>query len=253
MQTSDYKMGKALIMNDMLITNSIYVDIEFLKYIKLGLLLSHQNLTPILYTAIAKIVFNEAFASRYTDDPQSLFKEVPEVASLLEVQNNKTDDVVFSISPAFSGGVEVIQNCIIISDSSKRMMNLKKPTMVTIDISPIKDLSERMCKRLIAEYEILFDTEVKLLHDGIGSLSPTAASDFDIYYVSDLGRFNAVMIDQLNAEALGSKHMVCSKLLPLSKLHNLPIEQVPITFANIELVMAAATKFHFIAPFVCLT
>jgi len=247
MDGTEYKIGEETIKDDMVVFDSICVNIEFLKYIKLGYILSHDNLTPGMYTSIADIVTNPDFKSRYTDDVEFLFKDIPEIESVTKISNDN-HDAAFAISPAFDGAVEVIRTCLITSNDSKRVLGLKKPTTVTIDISTIDKLSETMRKRIVEEYSGLFETSVNLITEFTSSFT-----NFDIYYINDMVRFNDVMIDPLNDMKFMKKHIVCSKTLPLNKLKDLRNDLIPNVFSNLEVVMTAAAQFHYIKPFMCLT
>ena len=253
MDKSDYDFGEQIIKDEIFTVDKIYVDIDFLKYTKLGPILAHKNLTPDQYTGIRNIIVDPAFIKRHTDDPQVLFKDVQGVTSLVDNPSDNTSDVILSISPAFVGGVELVQNCLRLTNRTKTITKSKVPTTVTIDVSSQEGLSDRLCNLLIAEYKIAFECEVLLIREKPIRKQSCDFLNYDIFYVSDMGRFNAVAIDDLDAEKFFMKHYVCSKVLPLSKLEKVNSSNIDTTFLNIEFAMTAASQFHFIAPFAVLT
>ena len=243
-----YDFGEKIIVDDMLIANNIYVDIEFLKYIQLGTILSHKDLNEYQYTAIYRIITNDAFKERYTDDVSVIFKSVENISDLLK--SDKGDDIVFTMSPSLEPAINIIRHVIKMSDQSKRFTNNTAPTKLFIDTG-ILELSENMCNHISKAFGDIFQMDVQVLSKGLEAFEDTLK--FDVYFVSNLSRFNATMLDHLNAERCVEKNIFCSKLLPLSRLPDLTSEEIPATLMNINLVMSAATKFHFVNPFTCLT
>lgn len=251
MDKNDYNLGDQHISESLFITNTIYIDIEFLKFVGLGNILAHQNLSEIPYTGIVNIILGDSFSTRYTNDISVLFKDVKAIDNILDIENQRPNDIRFQVSPSFHGAVELIQNCILKSEASKKMSSNKKPLRVLIDTSKAEPLSDNMHKQIIAEYSVLFDTNVILLTDGL-TVADVEVLDFDTYFISDLSSFTHNTFDQLNSDKFLSKRVFCSKVLPLSKLPDLEQHDIPMTFNSIELAMTAATKFNFIDPFPCL-
>lgn len=248
MNDETYDFGEKIIVDDMLIADNIYIDIEFLKYIQLGAVLSHNKLTEDQYTAIYRIITNDAFKERYTDDVSVIFKSVVNITDLLK--SDKSDDIVFTMSPSLEPAINIIRHVIKMSDQSKRFTNNTTPTKIFIDTG-ILDLSEHLCKHISKAFGDIFQMDVEVLSNGLEKFADTLK--FDVYFVSNLSRFNATMLDHLNAERCVEKNIFCSKLLPLSRLPDLESDMVPATLTNVNLVMSAATKFHFVNPFTCLT
>ena len=252
MDKSDYKFGEEIIKDELFTVDSVYVDIDFLKYTKIGPILAHKDLTPDQYTGMLNIIKDPQFVKRYTDDPQILFKDVKGIDSLVNNPDRKSTDVLFSISPAFVGGVETVRNCLRLTNKTKLITKSDVPTTVTVDVSSQEGLSDSICTALCAEYKILFDTDVNLIREKPVRSQPSPFIDYDIFYVSDIARFNAVAIDDLNAGKFFLKHFVCSKLLPLSKLEKVTSENIDTLLLNLEFIMSASSNFHFIAPFAVL-
>ena len=252
MDQSLYNFGEKMIIDDMIIADNIYVDIEFLKYIKLGALFAHKDLTQDTYTTMVNMIIDHKFSVRYTDDPEKLFENVPGMKELIGTPNDVSDDVIFALSPSFKEPIQFIRNCIAASDMSKRLVKNKNETTIVIDVSSLPGLTDNVCQRIVNEYSVSFDMDVKLIRTD-PKLLPNQLMNFDIYYVSDMGRFNSVMIEHLNAQQLIGKYLFCTKLLPMSKLPDLKEHAIEQTFYSIELVMTAAAKFRYVDPFNCLT
>ena len=253
MDAAVYKQNENLILDDMMILNKIYIDLEFLKYIQLGKIISHQNMSQVLYGDILKIVLDPTFITRHTNDVDYLFSKVHNVETLLRNDNSQTEDIIFSIAPSFSGAIEFVRSCLEKSNAAKRITHQQSiPLAITIDASVIPNISQNLLNKIADEYSETFDCEVRIIRHGLSSITNEQLS-FDSYFVSDMSRFNNTMIDHLDKSKMMQKYLFCSKILPLSKMTNATEAIIPVTFAQIEFVMAAATKFYFIDPFPCLT
>lgn len=250
MKRNEYLLGEKLITEDMFIINDLYIDIEFIKYMELGKILSHPDLDADTYAGISDIVKDDSFSSRYTNDSAVVFKSVTNIADFVD-SNKQSDDVIIQMSPCFDGSVDFIKNNLIKSNSAKAILKNNTPNHITIDMSQYPNISNRMKSRLIHEYSSIFETPVSILVDDLKTYGDNLLK-FDTFYIGEISRFNAATIDYLNNEKFTNKYMFCSKLLPLSKLSNLTEDIIPMTFSNMEIVMLAATKFKFVDPFNCI-
>lgn len=242
-----YDFGEQTIMNDLQIaTDRFYIDIEFLKYLKMGKILSHPYLTREQYDQIMMILGSEQFKQRATDNPETLLKNIPQIEQLFQVDHGQNDDVLFVISPAFDLAVDMINHCLDINNTARRLKSEEKPTIVVIDIGPIAELSPTFRERIIQEYQEFFQTRVELTD------KLNVDVDYGVYFVGDLQRFNATMISKLDAQQCMNKFICCSKVLPLHLLPKVSEHNLEQTFYNIELTMSAAARFQFIPPLLCL-
>lgn len=251
MDRKDYQIGENHLMNETFVISNIYADIEFLKYIDLGRVLSNEYLTESIYNRIVTRVMDDLFSLRKTNDLPILFKDIPDIVDLQKT--NRHDDIIFRMSPSFDGAETFINSHITISDRCKRYFNKSIPNKMTINISSLPDLSETLKDHLRNEYEFIFEMPIEFVN--IKEIDTAEYFlKFDIFYVGDFPQFNFKLIDLLNASKLIDKYIFCQKLLPLSQInadhHN--DELLEKVFHNIELVMTAASRFHFIPPFQCL-
>jgi len=250
MSKTAYTIGKRMIEKDMFIVNRVYVDINFLKYVKLGWIVSHQDLAMRHYTGIYDIVSSESFITRNTDDPEILFRDDQDILDLLRIPNLRSEDIIFTVSPVWDGTIEFIQKGCLISDAAKKVIGIKSPTTIAIDLSSLPNLSNVLRDRIVEEYTELFGTNIELID------TQPATNDilnFDAYYVQDIASFSRTYIDALNEERFGEKHIFCSELLPLKDVPNIKEDDIPTLFKCINLTMSAASLFHIIPPFPCLT
>lgn len=253
MDSAIYRQNEIQMLDNLMILDKIYVDIEFLKFIQLGSLISHQDITQKIYGDILKEVLSSKFVERKTNDVDVLFKNVPDIQTLLRVKSMQSQDIIFAISPSFDKSIDFIKSCLIKSNSAKRISNGDQNKLqITIDISILPQLSEKLTNKIAREYSDTFDCDVRLLRYGLNDIEEEKTS-FDAYFIADIARFNNVMIEHLDASSLLSKHIFCNKILPLSKLPKVTEPIIPQTLSQIELVMMAASKFAFINPFPCLT
>lgn len=249
----DYRSNEALILHDITMGDTIYVTIDFLKYIELGRILSHQNITRPQYTEIVNIVSDESFLLRHTNDTSALLKDVMNIGSVINEPNARHDDIAMVLSPAFDGAVEMIQRCLTASDVHRKLSKSGRSASVTIDVSTLPGLTNSVCERIAAEYTEIFRAEVKLTSRRLGDVDTGSPLRYDVYYISDLTRFNDDMVSYLDSERMYTKHLICSRILPLSKLDLPHVDLIDKTLVNIELMMTAATQFHYVKPFACLT
>lgn len=253
MDSALYRKNEIQMLDNLMILNKIYVDIEFLKFIQLGSLISHQDITQKLYGDILKVVLSPEFIERKTNDVDVLFKAIPNIRSLIDVKPMQPQDIIFAISPSFDKSIDFVKSCITKSIAAKRVSSDDKNELhITIDISPLPQISEKLTNKIAREYSDTFDCDVRLIRYGLNDIEEEKTS-FDAYFIADIARFNNAMIEHLDASSLLSKHIFCNKILPLSKLPKVTEPIIPQTFSQIELVMMAASKFAFINPFPCLT
>ncbi len=245
MQQKDYALGEQLIAGDVFAASSIYVDIGFLKYIDLGKVISHQDISRSIYEAIIKVVRADSFKDRSTNDVDVLFKDVENIESVL-TGSQITDDIIFIISPTFDGSIDLIENNLIISDNARHILSKKATdTVITINVSALPQLSDRICRQIADEYSATFNTPIRINRKPLTN----ADTAYDAYFIDDLNEFNRIMEQPLNAGSFIPKYIFCQKLLPLSKLSDLPTEGIPFVLSRLDVLMTAASKFQFIQPF----
>lgn len=252
MDSAIYRQNEIQMLDNLMILNKIYIDIEFLKFIQLGSLISHQDITQKLYGDLLQVVLDSKFVARKTNDVEVLFKKVPDINVLLRSKSMQSQDIIFAMSPSFDKSIEFVKSCITKSDAAKRISSNVKELQITIDISQLPQLSEKLTNKIAREYSDTFDCDVRLLRYGLNDIEDEKPT-FDAYFIADIARFNNVMIEHLDASSLLARHIFCNKILPLSKLPKVTEPIIPQTLSQIELVMAAASKFAFINPFPCLT
>lgn len=246
-----YEIGEQLIREDVFISQKIYAEIQFLKYIELGKLIVHPKMTPTIYTDLISVIKSEAFSSRYTNDTAVLFKDIENIQTLFQDPITITDDLLFSISPIFINAIEFINAQLTRSEASQRIIKQNTQISMTIDISCVPNLSSQMKKRIITEYEETFGIEIFLLNEPIAALQEKMLT-FDTYYVANIDYFNDTMVQYLDSEKCLAKHIFCYRTLPLSKMPSSHPEQLTQAIAQIELLMTAAARFHFVKPFPCI-
>lgn len=250
MNKEEYRQSEAMMIAESLIISNIYIDINFLKYIELGRILSSPNLSEQAFNNITSFIKSESFVERKTNEIVTLFKNIPDIKDMTARGIN--DDVIYLMSPSFDNAEKMINTCITHSDMNKRQFNIKTPNKVFIDITPIQNLSDEIIRRLENEYSFIFETPVEFIKD-FKLYSKENKTIFDSFFISDLAAFNEIMIDKLNQSEMISRNIFCQKLLPISKMPKEPSnEEYESIFHNIELVMTASSKFHFISPFPCI-
>lgn len=247
-----YQINEKLIFDSIVNFKKFYVDIEFLKYIDLGRLLIHQDLTPTQYDRILSVIVSNEFRDRHTNDTSILFQSVPDIHTLLNTSHSIDNNLLLIISPTFKESLHLINRFLIQSETAQRLTRSTEKATMVVDVSILPGLASNVTDQLKQEYAQLLNVNVEILQSPLSTLQ-TQVLDYDAFFISDLNRFNLQMLDHLNAERCIEKYLICSRILPLSQLPDITEDNIDITFTNIELVMTAATKFHYIRPFTCLT
>lgn len=250
MNKEEYRQSESMMIAESLILSNIYIDINFLKYVELGRILSYHNLSEKVFNDITSFVKSDSFTERKTNEVITLFKNISNINEMLSAKN--VDDVIYLVAPSFDKAENMINRCITVSDTNKRQFNIKTPNKIFIDITSIPNLSDAIIKRLENEYSFIFETPVEFITD-FKLYTEENKTVFDSFFISDLATFNGIMIDKLNQSEMISRNIFCQKLLPISKMPKEPSnEEYESIFHNIELVMTASSKFHFIPPFPCI-
>ena len=135
------------------------------------------------------------------------------------------------------------------SGAAKRLAKSNTSTKLSVDVSVLPDISTTMCQRIADEYSSTFEEPVSVLRKPFTKENITDLLEFDIFFVSNLARFNEIAVDLMDAGRLISKHFVCSKLLPLGSTKPIDDKVMPRVFLNIQCIMTAATDFHWVEPF----
>jgi hypothetical protein len=250
MPQEDYALGEQLIVGDMFVANSIYIDIGFLKYIALGRIIVHSNINSSIYNEVVSIVKNEAFKERNTNDLSIILESVSNIESVLtEEPQTAQDDGLFVVSPSFAESISVVENNLIINDNSRRVLSKTlSDTVIHINISSLPNLSDRICRQIADEYANTFNTPVRLLRKPLTDKD----TQYDVYYVDNIRAFNEIMQQPLNVGKFIEKFVFCQRVLPLKHLPDIPVEVLPALFARLEMIMTAACKFQFLQPFTLL-
>lgn len=246
----NYTANESYMQSEAFMISNIFIDLDFLKYIDLGRILSNDKLNDQLYMKIISIIQAQGIEERQTNDLKFLLRSIPMVESYLTSDHN--DDVIFRIAPSFDKVEEFINGQFIISDRYKVYFGDRTQNHITINISSLPNLSDKLKALLQQEYELIFGTPVSFVN--IKDLSLDQMMKFDVYYVGDFPQFNFKCIDMLDAGKMINKYIFCPRLLPILQMKVDPtdIEFINNVFHNIELTMIAASKFKFISPFRCL-
>lgn len=251
MNKQDYTTGEALISEEVVKANTIYIELDYLKYVEFGRLIAHPNMTADIYTRLVKIASDPSFKVRYTDDVDYLFESVSEVADILKTRKMSSEDVTVLVSPEFEGAITNIRGFIEECRSSKKLIEDAAEMLLIIDTSSLPKLTYRSKKLLLDFYSGLFDITV--------SIDPTPLTsdrlkEIDAFFISRLDHFNSRFVADMDDNQLIAKHLICSKTLPLSRLPNLVKGDETLmnkVFANIHAVMSMASKFVFTNPSPC--
>jgi len=248
-------MGEMVIKEDLVVSNTIFVELSFLKYIELGKLIANSSMTEGTYTGILEIVKDSNFKARYTDDVEIVFKDVPGIYHITKLKDIQPHDAVLCVSPEFDGAARTIIDFIAESRHSKEVLDDQSQVTVIIGTSQLPKLSYRAKNFLLEFYTELFGVNVRIDPTPYKCMDKSITDTIDTYFISSLKNFNNSLIDNLNANKYINKRVMCSRLLPLAELANLGQNEVLINtiFGNIEAVMIAATQFSFVNPFGCIT
>lgn len=254
MSEDPYKFGESIIKEDLVVSNAIFVELSFLKYIELGRLISHPKMTEGIYTGLLETVKDSGFKTRYTDDVEIIFKDVPGIDDILETKNIQQHDAVLCVSPEFDGAAKCILSFIAESRHSKEVLGDNDYVTIIIGTSQLPDLSFRSKKYLLDFYTHVFGVNVRIDPTPYKDISPEVSDKIDTYFISSLKQFNNSLLDKLNASKYVNKRVMCSRLLPLAELVNIGQNETLINtiFSHMEVVMVAATQFSFIKPFGCI-
>lgn len=251
MNREDYKLGEKYILSDTFVISKICVDVDFIKYIDLGRVLSNNGLNENMFNQIIKIITNDDFKKRQTNDLRFILQSIPNINKYLE--SNHSDDVIFRIAPSFDQSEELVNNQQRVSDRYKEYFGITKPNTISINIASIPNISQDLKDHLRNEYEFIFGSKVDFIN--FQTMTNEEIISYDAFYVGNFQRFNAKCIDMLDASLMIDKFIFCERSLPLLEMNIDPYdtEKIDGVFHNIELLMVAASKFHFVPPFQCLT
>lgn len=244
MDRSDYEVGEKLIKDDMTTAQEIYVDLDYLKYLELGKILSSPQMNENIYQQLYERLAHSDFTKRATDDLSVVFKgiELPDPTT--------DDDLSVVLSPAFDKAVDEVKELLVQCRESKKMFSSPDKLVITIGASRVPKISQRLLNRLKMEYQQIFETEVVATNKTLKELG----SKFDAYFIAQLGPFTEAYLQELDKHDFLDKTVVSRRVLPLAQLPNLADDRdkTEHTFINIELVMVAATKFTYTSPPGCL-
>lgn len=235
------------------IPGKVYVDIRFLKFIDLGMLIAHPDMNNETYIAIRDIVVSDDFVNRQTNDVKYIFRNIPDIEKF-DITCVDCEKALI-MAPEFDGAIDTISEYIATFKSKAEVFPDIGSLSLTIDISYICDHSNdhaidpKLMQRVAQEYANLFKMDVTVVSDGLVNHK----NDFNAYFVDNVSYFNDIFIDDLNAGKLHDNRLYCYKGLPLASLPDIQPDQIPMMINSIELIMDTAIDFSFLNMPKCAT
>lgn len=246
----DYKIREGLILDDMNVASKIYIDLGYLKYLELGKLYLSSGMNEEVHNKIIERNCDPIFLKRHSDELKYAFHgiELPSTDDPKISEIKAKDDLTILLSPTFkdiTSGIRdfvgEVRNNLLVTKSSEQIE-------IFIGFQDVPNISPVIKNKLLDEYAEFFDTQVSAVTEPLSK-----DSNYHAYFIVNLGSLTNVKIEELNDQKMFNTTIYCRKVLPLTKLEYLDKnkDEIPQTLVNIELLMTAASKFHFTDPPAC--
>lgn len=240
---------KASIIEEPLVdASNIYIDLEYLRYISLGKLMSCQNITADIYRKIIDELESPCFLDRVTDCPMILFSHIRELQRFVDgcKVSNRNDDQTVLQSPPFDSETDIYRFITLVKDT-KRIKDSNLDISITINTGVLKGLTGNVLRHLRVRYEAVLGVPVSFISKGFSDFKPEEILAFDTFFIHSLHDFNDAFIDMLNERKFYDATVFARKILPsefLIKQNQKDIELEEL-FITVHAVMFTASNFTF--------
>ncbi len=247
-----FKLHEDIIKNEMLLSSNIYVELGFLKYLKLGKLLACENMNAEMYRKIIEVLEGDTFLHRHTDCTRVVFEDVRGLSSLCDScdMSPSFNDQHLLLSPPFSAEQDIIKH-IQLSKLNKTTVSDNTVITVHINIAELPGLSVNVIKCLKFVYMKALGVNVEIINKDIHLFSEAEILEYDTFFIYDLPGFNDTFVDLLDRREFFHKYIYTRKLLPEIMLLDETVN-VGQFFKEIDAIMNCACEFNIVNNPYCL-
>ena len=189
MEKEMYDVNKIIMFDEFYSCNNIYVDIQFIKDIFLGVILLNIK-TEEQYNNFINEIKNDPY--RIIEDPSIVFPSIKfskfEYLDFLQNKNNHSN--IFKISPLTSFEEKLVKLIKRIAGIKKKIDDEYIPLNVYFNIYPIYNISKDLLDKFKAYFikRCLCDMEITFLFEPIDNLKEKIL-DFKMLFIYDLKKF----------------------------------------------------------------